>query len=761
MTVPLPPLLSMLPAGTKLVAGLGFATILPEMDFETYSEAGLDWDEAAQKWRPPAGVANKRDAGLSCVGACTYAEHATTEILTLSYDLKDGRGPRRWRPGLPPPVDLLEHIRAGGLIESHNAGFEFWIWSEICVKRYGWPELRTDQQRCSMAKARAFGLPASLDNIGNVLNITNKKDPKGKKLLDLFSKPRDPTAKDPRRRVRPSEEPAQAEELYQYCDTDIAAEAEVSSMVPDLSESELEFWVIDQKINRLGLATDQASVNSCIAIIGQAFDRYNAELRAITGGAVQAASELQKLKDWLATRGVMAASMDEEHLAELMQRRALMPADAARAIEIRALIGSASVKKLFSIRNKANRDGRIMDMLGFHGARTGRVVGHNPQPTNMPNSGPEVNLCRCGKHFGTNRARCPWCGELATRIVIEWNPDAVNDALEVCALGSLDILEMYYGDALAVVSACLRGMFTAGPGCDLISADYTAIEAVVLACLAGEQWRVDLFKNKGKIYEASGAKTSGLDYDEVIAYKERTGQHHPCRKKGKVQELALGYGGWVGALIAFGADEFMTESEMKDTALAWRAASPAIVEYWGGQFRGRPWDFDYRPELYGIEGAAVSAVMNPGTEYAYRDTSYLVRGDVLYCRLISGRLLAYHAPRLTPSTRHGGLELSFMGWNSNPKSGPMGWIRISTYGPKLVENIVQAVSRDILKHAIMALWAAGYKTVLHVYDEIVAEVPHGFGSVEEFVRIMGALPDWAADWPISAGGAWRGFRYRK
>ena len=221
-----------------------------------------------------------------------------------------------------------------------------------------------------------------------------------------------------------------------------------------------------------------------------------------------------------------------------------------------------------------------------------------------------------------------------------------------------------------------------------------------------------------------------------------------------------GYGGWVGALKAFGADEFMTEDEMTTAAGAWRRASPAIVEYWGGQTRRT--HAGWVPELFGVEGAAISAMRRPGEWFAFRTVAFaLVRG-VLYCRLPSGRHLVYHEPRLTPSTRRPGeWALSYAGWNTNPKNGSVGWIRMDTYGPKLVENITQATARDILRDATLALEAAGYRLVLHVYDEIICEVPAGFGSVEEMERIMCDQPPWAAGWPIRAAGGWRGRRYRK
>jgi DNA polymerase len=207
---------------------------------------------------------------------------------------------------------------------------------------------------------------------------------------------------------------------------------------------------------------------------------------------------------------------------------------------------------------------------------------------------------------------------------------------------------------------------------------------------------------------------------------------------------------------AFGADAFMSDEEIKEALLAWRAASPAIVELWGGQER------NWRPEYYGIEGAFVRAVLYPGASFQTHGVNFQMRGDVLFLRLLSGREMAYHRPRLTDSTRRPGTySMSYEGWNSNPKNGPLGWVRIETWGGRLTENVVQATARDIQWHGLRALEAAGYPIVLHVYDENVAEVPEGFGSVEEFERIMGDLPEWCAGWPIKANGGWRGKRYRK
>ncbi|HWI02415.1 MAG TPA: hypothetical protein VNT52_01055 [Acidimicrobiales bacterium] len=756
---PPPPPLELLPAGAQLVAGMGRATVLADMDFETYSEAGFCWNDGLQKWESPPG-ASQGKKGLGVVGAAVYAEHPSTEVLSLYYDLKDGRGRRHWRPGMAPPFDLFAHVSGGGLIEAWNVGFERWIWEKVCVPRYGWPPIPHAQYRCAMAKSRAHALPGSLDKAGAVLALTNQKDKDGDRLLKKFSQPRNPTKKDPRTRIRPDEDAEDGARLYAYNERDIVAEAEASSRCPDLEGEEFEFWLADQAINWRGVQIDVEGVRNCIEIIEQAHSRYNGELYQLTGGEVARASELAKLQAWFARYGVYLDSLDEEAVDEALKRPNLPPW-AKRPLEIRKAVGSAAVKKVFAMNLQATRAGRLHDLFSYHAARTGRATGNGPQPTNLPNSGPDVMLCGCGRHFGKRHTVCPWCGvpQPPGKKPIEWGAPAVVDALAVIATRSLDMVEWFFHDAMAAVSGCLRGLFTSAPGHDLICADYSAIEAVVLAEVAGEEWRREVFKTHGKIYEMSASKITGIPFDEFMRHKKETGQHHPMRKKvGKVAELASGYQGWVGAWKAFGADEFFTEQEMKDAILAWRAASPAIVEFWGGQQRRTP--AGWVPEMYGVEGMFVSAILNPGHTYRFRGFEFTMRGDAVYLRLLSGRYLTYHRPRLRPSDR-GGLAISYEGWNTNPKNGPVGWIRMDTWGGRLTENIVQAVARDVLRHAIVNLERAGYGVVLHVYDEIVAEVPEGWGSVEEFERIMGAMPPWCADWPIKAAGGWRGKRYRK
>jgi DNA polymerase len=743
-----------LPAGTILNAGLGISTVLADLDFETYSPAGFMWNKITNKWEPLPGASVK---GLSVIGAAKYAEHPETEVLSLAYNLKDGQGPKLWRPGDSPPTALFDHIKQGGLLEAWNCAFEYWIWTRVCIPKYGWPPLPLHQLRDAMAKARAHALPGSLDAIGNVLNLINKKDKTGKRLLNRLSIPRNPTKTDPRIRITIDHDDAihDFNLLWVYNIQDITAEAEASSLIPDLSPAELGFWQCDQAINVRGVQIDQEAVNNCIAIIEQAHKKYNAELQNLTRGAVRAASEVQKLAKWMRLQGVQVNSLDADSIATLLNQPELPPI-VRRALEIRSMLGSAAVKKLYAMKNQMTRNGRLHDLFVYHSARTGRAAGMGPQPQNLPNNGPEVFLCvMCCKHYSPliNDGFCPWCN-ICNDKPVEWNTQAVEDALTVINTANLECVEYYWNDAIATVSGCLRGLFIAAPGHDLICSDYSAIEAVVLAALAGEEWRLEVFRTHGQIYEMSASKITGIPFSEFENYKQKTEQHHPLRKLGKVAELASGYQGWIKGWQQFGADEFLNEEEIKKAVLAWRAASPAIVNMWGGQQR------NWQKEYFGIEGAAVAAVLSPGNTYEYRGIKYLTYQNVLYCRLLSGRYLTYHKPQLEPGTRSE-YALTFEGWNTNPKNGSIGWTRMQTYGGRLVENIVQATARDILAHAIVNLEKTGYRVVLHVHDEIVAEMPEGRGSLEDFERIMSTMPSWAANWPIRAKNGWRGKRYRK
>lgn len=724
-----------------------------ELDFETYSEAGFIWDHATQKYKAPP---NGKFKGLPTIGAAVYSEHPSTEVLSCAYDLGDGNK-RLWVPGVSPdPEDLFEYVRAGGLVEAWNVKFERWIWNNVCIKKYGWPPVQEWQWRDAAAKAVAHALPKSLDACGQVLNISKQKDKDGTRLLNKFSMPRNPTKSNPSHRIRPSDDPEDAQRLYAYNIRDIEAEHEISQLIPDLIPFELEFWQCDLAINSRGVRVDIPAIKAAISIVEQAHQRYNARLRELTGGAVSYASEVAKIITWLGTQGVSVPVLDSDQVTVLLRDDGRLTPAVREVLEIRERLSSAAVKKLYSMLNMATKEERLHDLFIYHSARTGRAAGAGVQPQNFPNSGPEIKQCICGYYVEKKSTSCIYCGNPFSFKETEWCAEAVEQAIQTIYTANLDCMELYHGDAISTISGCLRGMLIASPGKDFICSDYSAIEAVVLAALAGEEWRLEVFRTHGKIYETSASKITNTSLEYYLDYKKQNGMHHPDRKLGKVAELASGFGGWLGGWKAFGADSFMSEDEIKKAILAWRAASPAIVEFWGGQVRG------WFPEYFGLEGCAVQAIMNPGEVYEFRGLKWWVENDVMYCKLLSGRNLTYHRPRLTPSKRRNGTyTITFEGWNSNPKYGAPGWVTLETYGGRLTENVVQATARDILANAIVNLERAVYPVVLHVHDEIVTEVPEGYGSVAELENIMSAMPDWATGWPVKASGGWRAKRYGK
>ncbi len=511
-------------------------------------------------------------------------------------------------------------------------------------------------------------------------------------------------------------------------------------------------------------------LENCIAIVQQVRERYTQELRELTGNPEITGDMLEQIKEWSASQGFKLVSLDAEHTDIYLSDNyaGTLPPHVRRAIEIRKLLSSRNVDKVYALQRYANSDGRIRGCYQYYGAQqTGRWAGRGPQLQNLASSGPPVTKCNnCGYVQWEGVIDCRNCGNCDDDKT-DWGIDAIENCLNDIKTRDLRHIEHKWGDALKAVAGCLRGLLVAAPGKELLCSDYSAIEAVVLACLAGEEWRIEVFRTHGKIYEMSAAKISGVPFEEFLEHKKRTGQHHKLRKTiGKVAELASGYSGWINAWKNFGAGDFMDDQEIKENILKWREESPMIVEFWGGQWRKHPRYWEFTQEYYGVEGCAVLALMNPGKVYSYRGIKYMhhTADDVLYCRLLSGRYLVYHTPRLEPGTAPHGhpiQKISFYGWNSNHKVGPFGWIKLYTYGGKLTENIVQATARDCFAAGMVNVEAAGYPIVLHTHDEIAAEIDAGTGSIEELEELMGVMPEWCADWPIKAAGGWRGVRYRK
>ncbi|ANO58029.1 putative DNA polymerase [Shewanella phage SFCi1] len=698
--------LSDLRAGTVIEnVGTYRSTVRPSMDFETYSEAGFVYVDGKVK-----GAGGGSTNGLGLVGTGVYAEHPSTEVLCLFYDLKDGKGRRGWWPGCPQPVDLLNHIANGGEIEAFNSTFEFFIWNFVCTRKYGWPQLQLEQTYCVMSMSRRWGLPGSLANAAKALGAEDK-DKAGKNLIQKLCRPHTPTKNRPAIRRTMADSWPEFEGLFKYCDQDVATEDDVKSRLPDLTPYERETWLTDQRINLRGVLVDAPTLDAGLRLLQDATAHYTKELQQITQGEVMSVGEVAKTQAWLAKHGVHIADMRAETITEKLAED--MPPQCRRVLEIRQTLSSANVKKLAKLRHQLNSDDRLRNQYMYCGAeRTGRWSSaaaddnaSNSQLQNITAAGPASRECEaCGRIFGAHLTDCPECQSFMCHDRDEWTVEAVECAAKDIRELSFEQVQHLWGNPIDLLCGCLRGLFIAKPGHDFICCDFSAVEAVALACLSRCEWRIEVFRTHGKIYEMSASKITGIPFEDMMAYKKETKMHHPSRKKvGKVAELASGYGGWTGAWCAFGADEFMDEAEIKKNVLAWRAESPEIVEFWGGQFRQTgPKLSDGHPEYFGLEGAAIQAVLYPGQCFWANDISYGVHNDVLYCRLPSGRLLAYHQPRLVEVAGKWGkpnsYSLTFMGFNTNPKNGPRGWVRMETYGGRLAENCI-AEGTEVLTDA--------------------------------------------------------------
>lgn len=768
------------------------------MDFETYSEAGFVWTGPSAKyplgrWVAPEGA---KDPGIKAVGAPAYSEHPTTEVLTLSYDLVDGRGIRRWRPGLPLPSDLFIHVMAGRPIEAHNALFERLIVENVCAPKYGWPVFPATSWRCSKARAQVAQYPGGLGDLTAVLG-TSAKDKEGDRLIKKFCVPQQPIPglvdkktgrvkrEDvPARRIRPEDDPEDFENLCLYCDRDVAAEMAAMEVVPELTPEELLAWQQTFEQNARGFALDTSGLRTCQRMLDIVLERYGAESEALTG---YKSTQLQKLRDWLKAFGIETKSLDADHVEELLADPTVTGAP-RRMLELRALTGSASVKKIRSMALRASKDGRLRDLVVHHGTRPGRPTGEGPQPLNLPKAGPKLAWCGaehddapagCGRPYAP-QPNCPWCGSVRpAKSRKAWHSEMVDHVLEVMDLGSLEFVERFFGDAMLSIQGCIRGQFVADDESDLVSTDYSSLQAVVLACLSGEQWRIDAFREGKPMYLLGASKITGTPVEEYLAYAKEHGDHHPDRQKiGKVSELACGFGGWINSYRAFGSED--TDENIKKQIVGWRNASPAVVEMWGGQWRGSPWRREFQ-EYFGLEGHFIQAVLNPKTWFEWRNIGFYFDPDrdrlQIWLPQCDGfrRTLTYHQPRLTPSDRNPDeYSITYMTWNTNANYGRRGWIPMNTYGGRLCENVVMGVEVNIQRYGAKLMAEAGYPLVLSVYDENISEIPKGkpltlglppvpgldpyVQEIEHLLAIMPPEMDW---WPIKAADGWRGRRYRK
>lgn len=641
----------------------------------------------------------RSDVDLKECGVFVYAASPHTDILCMAYAFDD-EPVQLWKMGEPFPEEIL--TREVTEFHAHNYLFEYVIWEEVGVKKYGWPSLYPDMLHCTVARALSMSLPASLEKLAKVLNVGIEKDMAGNRVMLQLSKPRSICSETGK--ITWWEDEDKLNKLYEYCKTDVEVERAVDKKMVDLTPNERRIFLADFKINTRGIQIDLASVVLAMAIIDQEKKRLNAEMRKVTGLKVASASATGQLTKWLKAQGLDVESVAKNDVSTLLERTDLQK-NVRRALEIRQEAGKSSTAKLSAMLNRASEDGRVRGTAQYHGAGTGRWGGRGVQVQNLPR--PSLKQ------------------------------DAIEDIIQ--NLNDPDYIDMFHGAPTSCISDCLRSMIVAKEGHDFIVADFSAIEARVLAWLAGEEKILEIFRGHGKIYEAAAADIYKTSIAKVT--KDQ-------RQIGKVAVLALGYQGGKGAFKSMAAIYGVEVSDEKAESikLAWREANPRIVQYW-----------------YDLERAAINAVRIKGSVFSAgpkeRAVKYRMTGSFLACRLPSGRCIYYPFPEVEEvETPWGAMKETVTYYSEDSMTKK--WSKQKLYGGLLAENVTQAVARDVLAEAILRAEGNSYPVVMHVHDEVVAEVPKGFGDVKEFENILTLLPSWAEGLPMAAEG-YRAGRYRK
>ena len=614
---------------------------------------------------------------IRAAGLYPYMESDDFEILLVAYAWGDD--PVR-DIDLTDPNDreLMQDIVAGLLDVStlkiaHNNAFE-----RTAFYRHTGHYMPPEEWHDTMILAAMNGLPMSLEDAGAALQIDHQKIKEGTALINYFCKPCKPTISNGgRTRNMPEHAPDKWDRFRAYCRRDVEAMRQIYRRLQKfpIPNWERRVWALDARINERGVLIDRELAEAAIRV-DEAFQKeHTAEMQKLTG--LKNPNSVAQLKDWLETVGVSVDSLNKATVSDLKGK--LPDPTTRRVLELRQMLGKTSTKKYTTMTAAAGKDDRVRGLLQYYGAgRTGRWAGRLVQVQNLPqNHLDDIGLVR----------------------------ELVRDR-------DLGTLEMAFDSVPDVLSQLIRTAFIAKPGHTFLVSDYAAIEARVIAYLAGEQWRMDVFAQGGDIYCSSASQMF-----KVPVVKHGVNGH--LRQKGKIAELACGYGGGVGALKAFGADKMgLSEEEMQDIVNQWRLASPTIPKFWRD-----------------TENAAKAALQNPGRRYKIPscEVYYWRDADALRCRLPSGRILSYWGARLDNDG-----SICFMGQNQTTRK----WEKTETWGGKLVENIVQAVARDCLAVALLRIDKAGYAITFHVHDEIIAEAPKG-SRWEDMAEIMGQPIPWA------------------
>jgi len=632
----------------------------------------------------------KSSVDISKAGVYKYAQSPDFDILLFGVSINSGPVTvYDLACGDVLPDEILAALPDSGVTKwAYNASFERICISEwlrknhpqYCTERY----LDPSSWKCSMVWAAYNGLPFGLEKVGAVLGLEQQKLKEGRDLIRYFCNPCKPTKTNGGRTWNlPEHAPEKWDLFKKYNQRDVEVEMQIqdrlrSYPVPDFVWDE---YHLDQRINDRGIMIDRELVEQAILMDETSNTDLTVQMQELTD--LQNPNSVAQLKGFLAEKGIEADSLGKKDVAEMIKTA---PPEIAEILQLRLQLAKSSVKKYQAMQNASCEDDRCRGMFQFYGAsRSGRWAGRLIQLQNLPQN-----------HL----------------------PD-LEQARALVKSGDYEMVKMLYGNVPQILSELIRTAFIPAPGYRFIVSDFSAIEARVLSYLAGETWRSDVFKNNGDIYCASASQMFGVPV-------EKHGVNGHLRQKGKIAELALGYGGSVGALKAMGALEMgLSEEELQPLVSMWRESNPRIVQYW--------WKVD----------TAVKKAIKEHVTAEVGDVKFFWKSGMLFIELPSGRRLAYVKPKIGVN-QFGGESVTYMGTDAQKK-----WSRIESYGPKFTENIVQAISRDILAYAMNTL--RNYQIVGHVHDEVIIEVPPEV-SLNNICELMGQTPPWITGLLLRADG---------
>lgn len=691
-------------------------------------------------------------------GAYKYSLHPSTQPTCLAFKILGEPGVyflpfevvnRQWCDQDEKLKTLwLRLINENYEFSAHNSFFERCIYDNILVRRYGWPKILPRQRRCTAAKAAACALPRNLEGAGEAMKLSVQKDRRGyvammrtckptkqwkawKTLKDDIAAGKRLSAKkllkaddpEPKVFIDPKDEPATWATLYTYCKIDVKAEEMLDQSLPDLSPDELEIWFLNQMLNWRGLHIDIPTVRKVVDIMATESKKKMKELDSLTMGLVTKPGARKSILEFLALDGIELPDIRKKTVEDKLEGFDLTE-DTRRLLEIRKALSMTSLKKYQAFLNRASTDNRVRDILMYHGASTGRDTGTGVQPHNFPRGLLKVSNNRPYSHVEN---------------VVECDPE---------------MLKLLYGDdGLPILfSAILRNMIIPSPGFELFVADFSKIEVAVLWWLTDNKPGLKILSEGKDPYIYMAAANTGKTYREVeeaIGRNEKWAED--ARQLGKAQVLGCGFGMGPGNFLKSAWDMYrmkLTEESAKNAVYNYRKTNAAVPLYWKA-----------------VEAAAVAAVaaVELGGTHEVKignggRCQFFVKDKFLWIELPSGRRLAYRDPQIAWRETDYGPRKTLEFWAVNPKTKK--WNLERTWGGTLVENIVQAVARDLMMPAMVRLEKKGYRALLMVHDEGLTEKPIATGSVGEFTRIMCEIPPWALGLPLEAKG-WNGPRYRK